>query len=438
MMIGQEIHNLARSLWPINRSLTGSGVRRTLEMIQEHLPALTIQSVPSGYKAFDWEVPKEWEIREAWIKTPSGEKICDFSVNNLHVLGYSSPIHKRISLDKLQGYLYSLPEQPEAIPYITSYYKERWGFCISQDQRDQLEEGEYEVFIDSRLFDGELLYGELLIPGEKQEEIFLSTYVCHPSMANNELSGPTVTTFLGKWLSELENRKYTYRIVFIPETIGSIVYLSKHLDHLKSYVKAGFNISCVGDNRTYSYLPSRRGDTISDRIAQHVLRGIAPDYKRYEWYHRGSDERQYCAPQVDLPIASIMRSKYAEYPEYHTSLDDLESVVTPAGLEGGYNALKLALEALEKNCYPLMKVFCEPQLGKRGLYPTLSTKETGAQVQLMMDIITWSDGSRSLLEVAEKCGVPIWETYSIVSQLADHELLELGEAALSLNPELCF
>lgn len=424
-MIGDQIHAFAKTLWPINRSLTGDGVRETLKHIQSHLPDLSIKEVPSGTEVFDWTIPQEWQINNAWIITPDGEKICDFAVNNLHVVGYSAPIHKKVMLGELQEHLYSLPEQPNAIPYITSYYQERWGFCITDEQRRSLKDGEYEVFVDAKLFDGALTYGELVIPGNSSEEIFISTYVCHPSMANNELSGPVVTTFLGKWIAALADRHFTYRIVFIPETIGSITYLSKNLDHLKENVVAGFNVSCVGDDRAYSYLPSRHGDTLSDHVAKHVLNSIDPNFVRYDWTARGSDERQYCAPLVDLPIASMMRTKYGRFDEYHTSLDDLESVVTPAGLEGGYTMLMRAIEALENNAFPRIKVLCEPQLGKRGLYPTLSTKNSGKEVRLMMDIITWSDGSKSLLEIADLCGVPIWDTYTIVKKLVDHDLLEL-------------
>jgi len=284
--------------------------------------------------------------------------------------------------------------------------------------------GKYKVHIDSQLENGSLTYGELIIPGDTKEEIFISTYVCHPSMANNELSGPTVTVFLSNWLKSLSKRQFTYRVVFIPETIGSITYLSKHLDILKDNVIAGFNVSCVGDNRAYSYLPSRNGNTISDQVAKHVLQWIDPEYKTYTWRDRGSDERQYCAPGVDLPIASIMRTKYGIYPEYHTSLDDLTNVVTPEGLAGGFNALMLAIQALEYNCYPKVTVYGEPQLGKRGLYPTISTKTSGMEVQLMMDLLTQSDGTQSLLEIAKICDVPIWHLYPILNTLSEHKLIE--------------
>ena len=360
MGIGIEIHNLAKQLWGINRSITGEGVRRTLDIIAKHIPSLKIHSVKTGTKVFDWTVPKEWHVNEAYIITPSGNRICDFTSNNLHLVGYSIPFNKIISLSELQKHLYSLPDQSDAIPYITSYYKERWGFCISDIERNQLEEGDYQVVIDSKLFDGVLNYGELLIEGDSKDEVLLSSYVCHPSMANNELSGPTLLTFLAKWLSDLESRKYSYRIVLVPETIGSITYLSQHYENLKKNVIAGFNISCVGDDRAFSYLPSRHGGTISDNVATHVLKWLAPEYIKYSWEDRGSDERQYCAPGIDLPIASIMRSKFGEYPEYHTSLDDLINVVTPSGLEGGYLALKFALELIEKNEKLKVRVLCEP------------------------------------------------------------------------------
>lgn len=373
-MIGNEIYGLAEKLWPINRSLTGEGVRQTLRIIQKEIPELKLFEVPSGTQVFDWVVPKEWNVNDAYIVTPSGKKICDFKKNNLHLVGYSTPVSLKLSLAELQEHLYSLPNQPNAIPYITSYYKERWGFCISHEERLGLEEGEYEIYIDTQLFDGSLTYGEILLKGESSKEVFISTYVCHPSMANNELSGPCVTTFLAKKLKELGRTKYSYRLIFIPETIGSITYLSKNIEHLKKSVVAGFNVSCVGDNRDYSYLPSRSGNTLSDQIAKHVLKYTCSTYKSYSWSDRGSDERQYCAPGVDLPIASIMRTKYGMYDEYHTSLDDLINVVTAEGLDGGFNAIWNAIEALERNVYPKVKVICEPQLGKRGLYPTLSTK----------------------------------------------------------------
>ena len=422
-MIGNEIYEFAKELWPINRSITGEGVRATLYQVKQHLPDLEIKSVPSGTEVFDWVVPKEWHPTEAYIITPNGEKICDFKANNLHLLGYSTSFDGNLSLDALKEHLYTLPEQPEAIPYITSYYKERWGFCLCQNQYDRLVDGNYYVKIEAKHFDGVLNYAELILPGKTQEEVFLSTYICHPSMANNELSGPTVVTFLAKWLSELSNRYYTYRIVFVPETIGSITYLSHNYKEMNKKTVAGFNVTCVGDERAYSYVPSRNGDTLSDQIALHVLKWIDSNFVRYSWLDRGSDERQYCAPGIDLPIASITRTKYGKYTEYHTSLDDLKRVVTPKGLDGGYWAIRRAIEALEHNKKYLVTTLGEPQMGKYGLYPTLSTKKTKEDIKLMMDLISLCDGDKSLLEVAEILNTPIWNLVALVDNLLEKKIL---------------
>jgi aminopeptidase-like protein len=422
--IGAQMHGWARDLFPICRSLTGDGVRATLTYIQERLPGLQIFSVPSGTQAFDWTVPDEWAIRDAYVLDESGTRIIDFKANNLHVVGYSEPVDQYLDLEELNKHLYSLSEQPNAIPYITSYYARRWGFCLTHKQREKLKPGRYRAVIDSDLKPGVLNYAELVLPGQGEQEVMLSTYVCHPSMANNELSGPVVTLALARWLMSLEKRRYTYRIVFISETIGSIVYLSRNFEHLKRQVKAGFNITCIGDDRCYSYLPSRAGDTLSDRAALHVLKHIDPEFNRYSWLDRGSDERQYCAPGIDLPIATIMRSKYGEYPEYHTSLDDL-SLVTPDGLKGGFSALQQAILAVEHNVLPQTTALCEPQLGKRGLYPTLSTNESGEQVRAMMNLISYCDGQHELLDIAETIGEPMGKLVDILKPLVAHGLIEV-------------
>ena len=422
-MIGNDIHKLAQKLWGINRRITGEGVRETLSLLRQHMPNLEIKSVSSGTNVFDWTVPREWKVSEAYVIAPNGDRILDFAVNNLHLVGYSVPFQGKLSLQELNEHLHSLPDQPEAIPYITSYYAERWGFCLSQEQRDQLKDGDYDVIIDSELFEGVLNYAELILPGEKQDEVFLSTYVCHPSMANNELSGPTVVTYIAKWLQNLGSRRYTYRIIFVPETIGSITYLSMNYRDLTKNVVAGFNVSCVGDNRGYSYLPSRDGRTLSDKVARHVLHHIDPNYSVYKWIDRGSDERQYCAPGIDLPIASIMRTKYGQYPEYHTSLDDLVNVVTPKGLDGGYWSLRRALELLEKNFKYKVNVYCEPQMGKRGLYPTLSTKNGGDEVRFMMDFLSYCDGKHDLVDIAEKIDAASWDLYELATILEKNGLI---------------
>jgi len=271
-MIGNQMHNLCKELFPINRSLSGDGVRETLKILQRENPELEIHSIKSGTEVFDWTVPDEWNCKEAYIITPDGKKICDYSVNNLHIVQYSTPQEIELELEELQEHLYSQPELPTAIPYVTSYYTPRWGFCISHENRKNLKPGKYKVVIKSELKKGVLNYADLVIPGDSEDEIFFSTYICHPSMANNELSGPVLATFLAKYLKSLEKRRYTYRFVFAPETIGSLIYLSRHLDHLKKRVKAGFILTCVGDNRNYSYLSSRYANTLADKVARNILK----------------------------------------------------------------------------------------------------------------------------------------------------------------------
>lgn len=423
MLIGDWCYSLAEELWGIPRSLTGEGVRATLKILQRELPNLEIHSVASGSTAFDWDVPEEWNIREAYIEDNSGKRIVDFAINNLHILGYSVPVDTVISLDELQNHLYSIPDQPDAIPYVTSYYTRRWGFCVSDSLRKSLSSGKYRVFIDSDFKNGFLNYGELIIPGETEEEIFLSTYICHPSMANNELSGPVVTAALVKWLISQPALRYTYRVVFVPETIGSLVYMSRNLDTMRARIRAGFNVTCVGDDRCYSFLPSRAGNTISDKVAIHVLKHIEGNFRQYTWLDRGSDERQYCAPGADLPVATIMRSKYGEYPEYHTSLDTLGGVVTSGGLAGGFGALKAAITILEKDFTPLVTTIGEPQLGKRGLYPDLSQKGSANHVRDMMNMISYCDGRRSLFEIAELLGLSFHTLLETAACLLEERIL---------------
>jgi len=420
--IGKNIYGLVERLFPICRSLTGDGVRQTLAVLKEEIIQLKIHEIASGTKCFDWEVPYEWNIREAFILTPDGNKIAEFKKNNLHVVGYSDPVDKIISLVELQEHLYSLPDQPDAIPYVTSYYENRWGFCLSDKQRQDLKPGNYRVYIDSTLATGHLTYGELIIPGEKETEVLLSANICHPSLANNELSGPTVTTYIAKWLLGLKRRKHTYRIIFIPETIGAIAYLSRHLKQLQQNIIAGFTVTCIGDDHAYSYVPSRAGDTLADRVALHVLKHTDPNFIKYTFLDRGSDERQYCSPGIDLPVASVMRSKYGAYSEYHTSLDNLD-FISPAGLYGGYEALRRCLLCLEHNEKLKAVVLGEPQLGKRGLYRTLGVKGITTQDVTMKHLLAYSDGNQDLLTTAEKIGVPMCSLLELIKVLKEEGLL---------------
>lgn len=418
--IGKEMYELLEYLFPLNRSISGNGVRETLRIIQNHIP-VKVHEVPSGTEVFDWVVPNEWNVTDAYVIDETGNKIIDFHENNLHLVGYSVPVNKNVTLSELQKHLYSLPDQPEAVPYVTSYYKERWGFCISQKQRDNLKEGKYKVVVDSELKEGALTYGELIIPGRSEKEVFLSTYVCHPSMANNELSGPVLTTFLAKWIMS-KPRRYTYRIIFIPETIGSIMYLSKNLDHLKRNVISGFNITCVGDDGHYSYLPTRNGNTYADKVALNTLSFDHPDFVGYSYLDRGSDERQYNSPGVDLPVCTIMRSKYGTYPEYHTSLDNLD-FVSAEGLSGSLDVFKKCLKTMEENKKYRIKCLGEPQLGKRGLYPTIGTKSSSLEVKDIMNFITYADGDHDLIDISNQIGVPVWELYPIIEKLLKADLI---------------
>ena len=422
--IGQQIYELATELFPICRSITGKGIQLTLDILKRELPELKINRIPTGTRCFDWIVPDEWNIKDAYVIGPGGKKVIDFHDSNLHVVQYSEPVNAIVSLEELQQHLHSLPEIPDAIPYITSYYNRRWGFCLTDTKRRQLEPGNYQVVIDSTLEPGFLTYGELLIPGESKEEIFLSTYICHPSMANNELSGPTVTCYLAKWLGSLDKRKYSYRIIFIPETIGAIVYLSKNLEHLKDKVCGGFNVSCVGDDHHYSYLPSRWGNTLSDKVAKHVLKHVAGDFIQYSFLDRASDERQYCSPGVDLPICCILRSKYGTYPEYHTSLDNL-SFISPKGLGESYNCFRYSIICFEHNVRPKATVLCEPQMGKRNLYPTLGVRENFKDTDIMLDLLAYADGGTDLLKISEIINQPMWQLLDYVRILKEHKLIEL-------------
>ena len=422
-MDGQGMHDLARRLWPIHRSITGDGVRQTLAILREHLPGLVMHEVPSGQSAFDWVIPDEWSIQEARLTAPDGSVVADIQDCNLHVLGYSTAVNQVLPLDKLQNHLHSIPEQPDAIPFLTSYYNRNWGFCLPHTQREKLKPGSYRAHIDASHKPGSLTYGELFIPGESTDEIFISTYVCHPSMANNELSGPVVATAMARWLRS-ERRHYSYRFAFVPESIGALVYASRNLDDLKKHTLGGFNLTCIGDDRAYTYLESRKGNTRLDRTALRQLRG-RPNARHYSYLYRGSDERTYCAPGIDLPLISLMRSRYGDYPEYHTSLDTLEQVVTPSGLQGGFDFVRDCIKELETEPVLSAIQLGEPQLGRRGLYHAMLNKNTSDEVMLRTNVLAYADGQHSIQDIAELTGWTSGDVEQVVNELCRHDLVTI-------------
>ena len=426
---GDLMYGFACDIFKIPRSLSGNGNRETLKEVNKILNGkLKVYEIPSGTKAFDWEIPKEWNVKEAYIVTPNGDKICDFKENNLHLVGYSIPVRKYLNFRELDLHLHSLKNQRGAIPYVTSYYKEYWGFCLSDELREELEnkfgnsKEKFEVVIDSALEVGSMSYGEVVIKGKSEKEIVLSTYICHPQMANNELSGICVATYLAKYLNQIQNY-YTYRILFLPETIGAIYYLSQHLEALKKKCIAGFVLTCIGDEGDYSYLESREGNNLADRSAKHFLKTKYPNYKHYSYLQRGSDERQYCAPGVDLPFCTLMRSKFGEYPQYHTSLDDL-SFISSKGLQGGFEMVRDILKLIELNGVYKNTILCEPQLGKRGLYPNLSTKETFNTIKDMRNLLMYCDGKLDLIEIAEKCGFYLLDMEDWICKFVENGLIK--------------
>ena len=423
--IGQEMYDLAGRIFPICRSLTGKGVRETIALLDEYVGKdglkFNITEVPSGTQVYDWVIPKEWAITNAYIEDKQGNKIIDMKNNNLHVMGYSTPVDKWVTLEELKECVYTQPDQPDVIPYVTSCYKERYGFCMSQQQLDSLKEGEYHIYIDSKLFDGSLTYADVIIPGETDEEIMITSYICHPSMANNECSGPVVLSALMRYVNSLKKRKYTYRFVLNPETIGSITYLSYNLERLKKKMIAGLVLSCVGDHRDYSIVHSKYADTIADKALLNILKG-KQSYTEYSFLKRGSDERQYNAPGVELPVVGFCRSKYGEYPEYHTSADNM-GLISPAGLYGAYETVAQWIDCLELNEKYKVNVLCEPQLGRRGLYPTISRKGIYLEFVAMKDFIAYADGRNDLFDISEIIGVPPYKLIPIVKKLIDVGLI---------------
>ncbi|HEB9308786.1 TPA: DUF4910 domain-containing protein [Campylobacter coli] len=422
---GKAMYELAKELFPIPRSITGQGFRASLEILNKTLGEniLKFHSVKSGTRVFDWIVPDEWNAKEAYIITPEGKKICDFKKHNLHLLNYSEAIDKEMELEELEKHLYSIEEMPDAIPYVTSYYKRRWGFCITHNERKNLKKGLYKVFIDAKHDEnGVLNYADFIIPSTQnsKDEILLSTYLCHPSMANNELSGPIVAIFLAKWLLGLKERKYNYRFVIIPETIGSIVYLNKHLDHLKKHVKAGFVLSCLGDDNAYSLIHTPKENTLSDKVAMHTLKN-KENFKDFSFLERGSDERQYCSPLINLPITCVCRTRFGDYKEYHTSKDDL-TFISAKGLKGALKAMQEVIMNLEINEIYQITTFCEPNLGKRGLYHTLNQGITKKPIST--DFLAYCDGKNDVLDIASKLNIQAYELKELVDKIKIYGLIK--------------
>ena len=426
MMLGLSIYKFIEEVFSYPRSITGEGVRNTLYKIKDdHLPSLDIYEIPTGSDVEDWTIPKEWNIHDAFIKDSKGTIILSFADSNLHVVGYSLPVNKKIGLDELKEHLHTMPNLPSAIPYVTSYYDESWGFCMAHNQYETLTDQEYHVMIDSTLEEGHLTYADILIEGKEKEEIFISTYICHPSMANNELSGPAVATYLAKWLLDRSNR-FSYRICFVPETIGSIAYISRNTKELEK-VHASFNLTCLGDSKAHSFLPSRKGNTITDRCVRHCIKYQQQEYKEYSFLKdRGSDERQYCSPGVDLPMVSIMKSKYGEYPEYHTSEDDLD-FISPEGLEDSFRIHTECFEILENNFKYKTLIRGEPFLSKRGRnYKIIGGIENdkSKSAQLILDLLSLCDGKNDLIEMAERIGVYALNIISLMQSLEKEGLIE--------------
>lgn len=411
-------------LFPLNRSLTGNGNRKTLQILQE-IADIKIKEIPSLTTCFDWEVPPEYNVKEAWIKDENGTKIVDFAKLNLHIIGYSEPVHKKLSFDELKSHIYTLEHLPDAVPYITSYYERKWGFCMSHNEFLKLDINQkYEVKIDSNFNEtGSMSIGELKIKGKSKKEILFSTYICHPSMANNELSGMLVCAFLARELQKQKNLKYSYRFLFVPETIGSIYMLSKKGKHFKKNLKAGYIITCVGDCGKFTYKKSAAGDTLADRAAICVLNDLREAYDLLSFYPTGSDERQYCSPGFNLPVGSLMRTRYGYYPQYHTSKDD-KSVICFEALEKSIKTYLKVIKLIENNEKLInKKPFCEPKLSKYGLYPTLSQKFIAEQTRAITWILNLSNGKNDLIDIINKSGIRLDLAYEMIEKLKEKGIL---------------
>lgn len=419
------MYKLISKLYKIPRSITGDGFRDSLDIIDKAIGGGVERfSIPSGTQVYDWRVPPEWVIRDGYIITPNGKKICQFKEHNLHILNYSAPIDKKLSLDELKEHIYTIPELPNAIAYVTSYYERRWGFCISYNELKELPDGEYHAFIDSEFKDdGELNYAHIIIPSTtgNTKEILISSYLCHPQMANNELSGPAVWSELIRWVRNLKHRKYTYRFVIVPETIGSICYINRNFKTLKENVVAGFVLSCIGDDGDYSVVLSPDENSLSDIATLHTIKHITKEPKIYKFLDRGSDERQYNTPNLNLGVTTICRSLFGHFDEYHTSLDDLD-FVTSTGLEGGFSYARNLIENLEINTKYQLATTCEPNLGSRGLMSTLS--RSGIHNYTIPNFLAYCNGKRSVIEIADILGVEARSLKPIIDKLLEFELIK--------------
>ena len=419
--VGEQLHQAAAELYPVCRSITGAGTRETLAYLRQRLP-LTIHEVPTGEEVFDWTVPREWNIRDAYIKDLSGARIVDFQRSNLHVVNYSTPVNATLPMSELREHLFTLPDRPDWIPYRTSYYKDSWGFCLTHNQLAAMRDESYEVCIDSALDNGHLSYGECFLPGESDREVLISVHLCHPSLANDNLSGITVAAALARHLAS-RHLKYSYRFLFVPGTIGAITWLSRNRSTAQK-IHHGLVMTCIGDAGSFHYKKSRLGGALIDRAMAHVLRHSGEPVEVLEFSPYGYDERQYCSPGFNLPVGCLMRSVWGTFPEYHTSADNLD-FVQPLQLARSLRLVVAAIHVLENdgfyvNQYP----FCEPQLGKRNLYRNTGGESIGREIHARLWVLNQSDGSNSLLAIAERSGLPFSVIFDAAQLLAGEGLLK--------------
>ena len=424
--LGEQMYALIRDLYPICRSITGDGFRETLRRLRQEIP-LEIHEVASGTRVFDWTVPNEWNVRDAYIKNSRGARVVDFRKSNLHVVSYSTPVQRTLTLAELKPHLYSLPDHPDWIPYRTSYYQENWGFCLTHRQLLELPDDEYDVCIDATLAPGHLTYGEYYLPGERTDEILISSHVCHPSLANDNLSGIAVAAELARQITAAP-RRYSYRFLFIPGTIGSITWLALHEAQV-ARIRHGLVLTGVGDRGTPTYKASRRGDALVDRAARHVLSHAGGEHTIQDFSPYGYDERQYCSPGFDLAVGCFMRTPHGQYPEYHTSADNLD-FISPASLADSYAKCLAMLEILEQDArYVNQNPKCEPQLGRRGLYTALRGGDLPDHELTLLWVLNLSDGRHSLLDIAERAGMPFRATRHAAEALVAKGLLRLADSA---------